>query len=138
MRMVTKLDGLLANTSEQHKNGTVTTTSILLVCCCSDSIWSKALQCMSFEVRCGCTILGILIASNATTSFAFLGGTFKVVILSSVIVSDLNGDAHNSGATVKWEGPACELKGSQGNLLMQLGVGRATTDEDVMETMQNL
>jgi len=88
--MVTKLDRLLANMSKWCENRTIMITSILLVCGCCNSICSKTLQCMGLEVGSGHTIFGVLITLNTTTSFAFLGSTFEVMILASILIPNVN------------------------------------------------
>ena len=90
MRTMRKLDGLLADTSKGCKDWSITPISFLLLTCSSDSIRPKALQHMHLELGCCCTVLRVLIAPNATTSFAFCGGTFEIVILSSIIISNVD------------------------------------------------
>jgi hypothetical protein len=90
MRTMRKLDGLLADTSEGCKDRSITPISFLLLTCSSDSIRPKALQRMRLEIGCCCAVLRVLIAPNATTNFAFRGGTFEIVILSSIIISNVD------------------------------------------------
>ena len=81
---------LLTWTSKGSKDGPIMGASFCLISHSINDIRPKTLDSMCLQVGCSCTVFGVKISPDNTTSLAFLGCTLEKVELVVVFISNFN------------------------------------------------
>ena len=83
-------NGLLTWASKGSKDGPITRASFCLISHSINNIKPKTLDSMCPQVGCSCTVFGVKISPDDTTSFAFLGRASEKVELAVFFMSNFN------------------------------------------------